>query len=735
MTRKLAAAAWTLAAVLTSRHAFAQAPAVTSTEPTVAEPTAAVAPVAKASAAEDDTDDDFDLMRLLNVEVSTATKTSESIEDAPAVITVVTRADIRRWGYRDVADVLQHTVGFYAIDDHILPNVGVRGMTGGLGAESGVIKVMIDGRTVAYRTTSGNWLGIELIPLEAIEQIEIIRGPASALYGADAFLGVVNIITVKSADVRPLSIGLAPLFTPGSPGGRFDALGGTTFGPFDFMLGASGEDVDRSSLSFPEQSPAGRFPSWVGQRRTALDLQRRSLVVQGRLGYEVPRKGRLSLSAFVSGIERGGDFAHWSQLTNDTVNGQRVGTTIGLVQSRLDLDGLYHAAKWLDFALAGSFALGGLLPSDRIEVGSDLFYVERDQSYRTVDGSFEARFIPSARFNFIAGLEASFDHEELLAPQRIERATGREVDVGSAGGKQADLSNIGAYLSSNFKLFDPWLKLTGGVRLDQHSQYGQQLSGRAGIVSRFTRELTLKLLYGNAFKAPSPYLLYATPLQPGDVIGNPALLPQHVHTAEAQVSLHASRFLGITSGVSHSWLLEKAEFTPQGINQAARNVASQRSLAWESRVDLRYYEDYNFYGSFELVQSQRDLGQEGYAASLVGTGNVAYPRWIARGGAMLSIPSPVQFPLQAGAEVIVVGSRRATDASIVERGASYDLPRYVLLDATLATRELYLIRGHESRLALRGKNVLGVAGPDPGFSGFEYPLRPTELILELRHSL
>ena len=108
--------------------------------------------------------DDLDLVKLLNVEVSTATKTAESLDDAPAVITVVTHDDIVRWGYRTVAEVLQHTVGFYLVDDQILPNAGVRGMTGGLGAESGVIKVMIDGRSVAYRTTSGNWLGIELDP-------------------------------------------------------------------------------------------------------------------------------------------------------------------------------------------------------------------------------------------------------------------------------------------------------------------------------------------------------------------------------------------------------------------------------------------------------------------------------------------------------------------------------------------------------------------------------------------
>ena len=674
-------------------------------------------------------------MRLLNVEVSTATKTAESVEDAPAVITVVTRQDIRRWGYRDVADVLQHTLGFFMVDDHVLPNVGVRGMSGGLGAESGVIKVMIDGRSVAYRTTSGNWLGVELVPLEAIEQIEIIRGPASALYGADAFLGVVNIITVKPDNVRPLAVGVAPVLTPGSPGGRFDAIGGAKLGDFDFMLAASGEDVDRSNLRFPDESPGGRFPPWVGDRRTALNLERRSIVGQARIGYEVPRKGRISLSGFVSGIERGGDFAHWAQLTNDTVDGREVGTRIGLIQTRLDLDGLYHATDWLDCALQGSYSRGGLLPSDRIEVGSALFYVERDQSYRAFDTSFEARFMPSSRFNLIAGVEGSFDHEGLRAPKRIDRATGREVDIGSASGQHADLSNIGVFLSSSFKLLDPWLKLTGGVRLDKHSQYDQQISGRAGVVSRLGPKLTLKLLYGKAFKAPSPYLLYAAPLQPGDVIGNPDLSPQTVHTGELQLSLHPNRFFGVTSGVSQSFLLEKAEFTPQGINQAARNVASQRSLAWESRVDLRYYDDYNLYGSFELVRSTRDLGQEGYSATLVGDENVVYPSWIGRAGAMVGVPSPVHFPLQAGLEGIVVGPRRAADASIVERGSSYNLPTYVLLDATLATRELYLVPGHESRLALRGKNILGVVGPDPGFSGFEYPVRPTELILELRHSL
>src|SRR5688572_6678029 len=158
-----------------------------------AQPAAAPAPGApKATGKEQRNDalEGVDLLRLLAVEVSTATKTRETLDDAPAIVTAITAEEIRRWGYKSVGEALQHVVGFYLVDDHILPNAGVQGMTGGLGAESGGIKVMIDGRSVAFRTTSGNWLGTELIPLSAIKQIEVVRGPASALYGADAFLGV-----------------------------------------------------------------------------------------------------------------------------------------------------------------------------------------------------------------------------------------------------------------------------------------------------------------------------------------------------------------------------------------------------------------------------------------------------------------------------------------------------------------------------------------------------------------
>lgn len=679
--------------------------------------------------------DDLDLVKLLNVEVSTATKTAESLDEAPAVITVVTREEIHAWGYRSLAEVLNHTVGFYLVSDQVLPNVGVRGMTGGLGAESGVIKVMIDGRSVAYRTTSGNWLDVELIPLESVSQIEIIRGPASALYGADAFLGVVNIITLKPDAVRPVSARLSSGLTLGNPGGMLDVAGGAKWGKFDLLLGAAGELADRSGLQLPSESPAPTLPSYVGSRRYALNLERKSLGLQTRFGYRDPNIGHLIVSAYGSGFDRGGDFAHWAQLTNGTdALGHNRGTSVALQQLRLNLDGLVHLERTVDFALQSTYFQGGLLPQDRVEIASDLFYVERHQSYRGIDTTAELRYFPFPRFNVIGGVEAVYDRERIDSPSRINRTTGESINPSGASSVRTSLTNLGAFISSNVKVIDPWLKLTGGLRYDRHSEYGDQFTGRFGITSPLPGKLVAKLLYGSAFKAPSPYLLYATPLRPGDVIGNPNLRPQYIHTVEYQMSWTPSRFARLTSGVSYSVLLDKAEFTPQGINQTARNVASQKSLSWESRLDLKHYDDYALYTAFELVHSVRDLGQEGYTASLVGSQNVVYPSWISRSGLRFAVPSLPSVPLQLGAQSLVVGPRRAADTSLVEHGSNLAFPTYVMLDTFISTRAVYLFAGHETTFALRARNLLGATGPNPGFSGFEYPLDPSTVFFEICHT-
>lgn len=679
--------------------------------------------------------DGLDLVKLLNVQVSTATKTAESMEEAPAVITVVTREDIHRWGYRNIGEVLSHCVGFFSVDDHIQPNMAVRGMTGGLGAESGALKVMIDGRSVSFRTTSGNWLGAELVPLESVRQIEIIRGPASALYGADAFFGVVNIITEGPDDSRPVRARVMGGFTSSNLGGQADTVVTARTGKVDVLVGAVGELTSRSGLAMPSESPAPNIPAYAGGDLTANNLDRRSLGLQARVGYRDPAWGHVLASAYHSRFTRGGDFAPWAQLTNQAdVDGQKLGTVIGLQQTRINLDVLGHVAKTLDLALQSTYFMGGILPSDRIELGSSLWYARRRTSYSGVDSMAEARYFPSSRLNVVGGVEAIYDRENLLEPQRINRSTDEAVGASESGAQAHSFVNVGAYISANAWIIEKWLKLTSGVRYDHHNTYGSQVTGRLGATSTLSKSIVMKLLYGSAFKAPSPYLLYAKPLGPGDVIGNASLRPQKIYTVEYQISYRPSEFFGLTTGLSYNWLLNKAEFSPQGINQVARNAARQNTLTWETRADVKHYDDYNGYLTFEWLYSKRTLGEIGYAAELVGDANSVYPPYIARAGAIVGLPSFHFVPLSLGAEAMLIGPRHAADASVLAQGRQFDLDPYVTLNAFLTTRDLYIIPGQETVVALRGYNLLGQTGPDPGFSGFEYPLSPREVFLELRHT-
>ncbi len=703
-----------------------------------AAPAAAAAPSSKPESGPNASEEnlgELDLVRLLNVQVSTASKTSESMDEAPAIISVVTREDIQRWGYQSVAEALQHVVGFYLIDDHIIANTGVRGVTGGLGAESGVIKVMIDGRSVSYRTTSGNWLGVELVPLGSIKQIEIIRGPASALYGADAFLGVVNIITVDPAQAKTVEARVAGGYTSMNPQGRVDVVGSTLLGPIDVLVGVAAESNDRSGLDMPASSPAPLIPEYNSGQRYSRDLHRSSLVAQLRAGYRT-EQGHLILSGYASGIERGGDFAQWSQFSSGVDRaGNAVGTVVSLGQVRLNADSLYHVTDTVDLALQGTYFQGGVLPQDRVEVASNLFYVERDFAYRGVDVNMEVRWTPNERFNAILGAETVFDHESLPNPIRISKETGRALGGDASSGATRDLLNVGTFLSANYQLVKQYLKASGGVRYDHHNLYGDQLTGRGGLTSNWGGGFGTKILYGSAFKAPTPMLLYSVPLRPGDVIGNENLKPQTIQTVEAQLSWKMNRSFSASTGVAYNWLFNKAEFTPQGLNQTAQNVSSQQGLSWETRADYTIGRKFQSYASFEIHQYSRDSGQEGYKADLVGSANNVFPNWVGRAGASVGLPSFfAAVPLEFATQAIVVGPRVASDTNIFETGRIYTLDPYVWLNASLSTRELYLIPGHETYFAIRVKNLIGGRQADPGFSGFDYPLAPREVFFEARHS-
>src|SRR5699024_9713757 len=143
-------------------------------------------------------DDTQPVIQLDNIVVS-ASGFEQHVEDAPASISVIGRQELEKKAFKDVTDVLADVPGVVVTGGGSSSDISVRGMA------PAYTMILVDGKRQSSRETRPNsdGPGIEqgwLPPMQAIERIEVIRGPMSSLYGSDAMGGVVNIITKKVPD-------------------------------------------------------------------------------------------------------------------------------------------------------------------------------------------------------------------------------------------------------------------------------------------------------------------------------------------------------------------------------------------------------------------------------------------------------------------------------------------------------------------------------------------------------
>jgi iron complex outermembrane receptor protein len=713
-----------------SPNAPGPVPAISEQSPMVTEPS-------MVEAANEIANQDFgslDLEALLQKTVVSATKSELKEDEAPAITTVVTREEILRWGYQSVQEVLQHVVGVYSIDDHITPNLGVRGISGGLRSESGLVKVMIDGRSVAFRSTAGNWLGSELIPLSVVQQIEVIRGPASSLYGADAFLGVINIVTRKAEQMQGGQIGVAGN-REGGYGSMYDTALGVGIGNWRLLMSTRASSEDRSGLVLPSSSPMPRLSLYAPANLQANALKLDSSVSFARASYQFSKRNSLSVSGYLSTLDRGAEFADWAQLTHQLDNdGRSNGTHISLRQGNVGLDLQLQLSPAVDLHVRGTLFAGGPTSRDRIEVNSDSYYVKRDFSYRGAKAGADAAWHPSGKLSVLVSGDVMLDEEKLptvydvlkssLGTQPGQRA-GDEIATAPSPGRQ-NLSNLDA---NALLMWSPvsWLTLTGGGRYDHHSVYGNKPSGRLGLVVALSSNLHLKLLYGSAFKAPSPQLLYGVPLIPGDIAGNAHLKPSYVHTVESQLSYSPLRYLHLTTGVAYSYLIDQAAFAQRGINQVALNIAQVESVSWESELRFDYQRKVAAYGNLAINRTLHSMNQYDYVSNLSNYDNAAYPIAIVNAGASGEIP---WLPLRVSAEVSYVSARRSSTANTLQAGQWYSLDPYVLVGGNIRSVGLHLLPHKETILMLVVRNLTNKKYADPGFAGIDYPQLGRTLVLQ-----
>jgi outer membrane receptor for ferrienterochelin and colicins len=527
--------------------------------------------------------------------VITATKKEQAIEDAPAVINVVTRKDIVQHGYRTVGEALRAIPGLAVIDDHVNWNIGVRGLYAGSGGATSIMKVMINGQQTAFRPTLGNVFGPELIPITAVERIEMMRGPGSALYGANAFLGVVNIITLQgreiAADGTREEVNLEGYYRESAAGNLYNGgvslRSGGSLGALQYTAAATWNYADRSGLYIPglpdvileglysarpeNYPPPVRHPTPGASpptRRTLVDrpMSKGDLEKVGSgylsLSYALGPLASFNVDTSLQYFDKGGEWLDYTYLTHNT----RIAYGNGFGRLKFNLTPPHQP---FSLTLSATLSSGGpILSIDRYEAPAVPGVVKRRRfGYRAIDVAAEGFWQVSDDHTLTVGADYVHDAEQLV---RILTAGDMTHNEGEDDGIK-NFDNTGVYALWQWHAQEA-LHLGAGARVDRNSEIacdaqnrlclghrpnviapsqiaggkpfevkdrGQaQISHHLSAVLSATDLTYVKLVYGSSFRPPSPFDLYQPVLTINSgALSNPYLKPQSAYTIDLQLGL------------------------------------------------------------------------------------------------------------------------------------------------------------------------------------------------------
>jgi iron complex outermembrane receptor protein len=461
-------------------------------------------------------------------------------------------------------------------------------------------------------------------PLENIARIEIIRGPGSALYGADAYAGVINIITKNAADVGGTQVGGAV--------GSFDtwsawAQHGGRHGPLDVAAFVRVGATDGHDRIVEE------------------DAQTLNDRVFGTNASLAPGPGNFSRRDIDATLQFGLD--NWR--LRAAYKHQDLGAGHGVAQAldpvgRGQFERITADLSWLEPQLARDWSAGATLAylhhQQTIDPGVVLF----PPGVTFPTGTFPNGMIGAPdtwerhwRLSAFATFTGWLDHRVRLGAgyEDLDMYRTREhknftfapngLPVPTPGAAVIDFTDTAPFLmphrrrvhyvyaQDEWQLARDWA-LTAGIRYDRYSDVGGTTNPRLALVWDAAYDVTIKLLYGTAFRAPSYTELYS--INNPVAQGNPGLAPERIRTTEAVLAWHAQQNLDIKATLFHYGMEDILRVVPNaipGTGATWQNTGDQtgRGLelegVWDVSRTLRLTGNYGYQRSIDEA-TQQDAG-------------------------------------------------------------------------------------------------------------------------------
>jgi outer membrane receptor protein involved in Fe transport len=438
---------------------------------------------------------------LLNTRISAASKYSQTSAEAPASVTVLTSDDIRQNGYRNLQEVLESVRGFYVSNDRNYPYLGTRGF-GRPTDYNDRILILIDGHTLNEQVWGQASVGSDLpINLQAVERIEIVRGPGSALYGTNAMFGVINIVTKTGTELDGVNVsgrvGSGRTREAAVAAGRSLGSRGSV-AVSGLMMRADGND-----LYYPE------FDSVQTNRGVVrgLDWERGVSGLASVLWRDL--SARVGYRSRAKGLPTAPYEAVFGDPRAETVDE----TFWGEVGARRDVGGAFRVSGRVYF---DRYRYRGVYPFDTLPPYTD--------GGRSTDVGTEGMAVwdPASRDRLTLGAEyRHVTHAEYYELQGDGTATRDNAPF-----------NIASIYAQNELQLARRLTLVTGLRLDRKSRERTTNAPRLALIATPDRLTTIKLLYGEAFRSPSPA---EADLQTTFYSRNPTLRPERISTLELEV--------------------------------------------------------------------------------------------------------------------------------------------------------------------------------------------------------